>query len=334
MKRTGDLGVVTRLLPDGGVEVYLPLDDLTLVAHTDDLEREHALTTARKPKPKAPPVFDHEQQRVDLASIKSFLPRFSPYDISVQLIFEPRQAEDTGELVYQTWLINATSSEILYEISLSLRGHQEFVRRGRAAAVGGTELGLLYFDELSDQPVYACEIREVLGRGSGPAHQRQIKLRPKQFMQRGKKVPLIDKPIHLYPIVETLGEIPPPTEDIFKYAERNTVYRSRAVNYVRPNEVQAYAEFPTECDLHIEKLRPGADTLPPQEILHLQLRAAERYLDRAIQLGVPRVFIIHGIGKGRLKQDVHRLLNANSQVVRFVNEHHPRYGWGATEVFL
>ena len=335
MKRTGDLGVVTRVLGNGSVEVYLPLDDLTLVSSMEDVERADPLPAAKKKPAKATPEkFDAQKRPVDLTKLKSFLPRFSPYDVSVQLIFEPREDEQSGEWVYQTWLINATSSEILYEVKMSLRGEQEYLRRGRAAAVSGTELGLLYFDELSDQPTYDCEIREVLLRGSGPAHRRSIKLRPKQFMQRGKKVALIEKPIHLYPVVETLGDIPAPTEDIFTYAEQNTVYRSERVRYVQRNDVQAFAEFPREIDLHIEQLGVDPTKLEPYEILQRQLRAAERYLNRAVNLGVPQVFLIHGIGKGRLKADIHKLLDANHHVQRYVNEHHPKYGWGATEVFL
>lgn len=328
MKRSGDLGVVTRVLGGGTVEVYLPLDDMTLTTFTEDLERADP---PPKPKhPAKPPTFDAQQQQVDLTKLKSFLPRFSPYDVSVQLVFEPR--EESGEWVYQTWLINATSSDILYDVSMALRGEQTFHRRGRAEAVSGTELGLLYFDELSDTPTYACEIREVLARGSGPAHRRTVKLRPKQFMQRGKKVPLIEKPIHLYPIVETLGEIPPPTEDIFAYAQQNTVYRPERVRYVQRNDVQAFAEFPRELDLHVESLGIDVAKLEPYEILQRQLRAAERYLGRAVNLEIPRVFLIHGIGKGRLRADVHKLLDGNAHVERYVNEHHPKYGWGATEV--
>ena len=327
--RTGDHGEVSRLLPDGSVEVYLPDDDMSIVVAPDDLEK----LDSGKPATTSPPVFDAAQP-VDLSEIKSFLPRFSPYDVSVQLVYEPIEQEDNGNLIYQTWLLNATSSSILYEVEMLIHGRREYIRRGTMEPVSGVELGRFYFDELSDQPNYEIEVREIERRGTGPAHRQSIKLRPRQFMQRGKKVPLIEKPIHLYTVVETLGEIPPPTEDIHDYAQRNVrTVRSRP-NYVPVNDLQSFAEFPIELDLHIQTLRKNAKPLPAAEILPFQLNACRRYLDRAVQLGVPRVFLIHGIGTGRLKERVHEQLREFDTVERYVNEHHPKYGWGATEVIF
>jgi dsDNA-specific endonuclease/ATPase MutS2 len=46
------------------------------------------------------------------------------------------------------------------------------------------------------------------------------------------------------------------------------------------------------------------------------------------------VYIIHGVGKGRLKEMIHARLKRHSDVEHFKNEYHERYGWGATEVIL
>ena len=327
--RTGDLGRVTRVLPDGSVEVYLEEDDLSIVVAMDDLEKPGQASDRTPP----PPVFDAAQP-IDLSEIKSFLPRFSPYQVSVQLVYEPIEQESNGNLIYQTWLLNATSSSILYEVEMLIHGRREYIRRGTMQAVSGVELGRFYFDELSDQPEYAIEVREVEARGTGPAHRQRIKLRPRQFMQRGKKVPLIEKPIHFYTVVETLGEIPPPTENIYDYAERTVRTVRPQHRYVPVNDLQSYAEFPVDLDLHIQRLRENAKPLPAADILPFQLNACRRYLDRAAQLGVPRVFLIHGIGTGRLKERVHDILRDYPGVDRFVNEHHPKYGWGATEVIF
>ncbi|RME96879.1 MAG: hypothetical protein D6772_11235, partial [Bacteroidetes bacterium] len=59
-----------------------------------------------------------------------------------------------------------------------------------------------------------------------------------------------------------------------------------------------------------------------------------RYLDQAIRLGAERVFVIHGVGEGKLRDAIAERLRQNPQVVDFKNEYHPRYGFGATEVIL
>jgi len=60
----------------------------------------------------------------------------------------------------------------------------------------------------------------------------------------------------------------------------------------------------------------------------------DRFIDKAIRLGVPRVYVIHGIGKGKLKNMIASRLIQIPEVQTFKNEYHPRYGWGATEVIF
>lgn len=60
----------------------------------------------------------------------------------------------------------------------------------------------------------------------------------------------------------------------------------------------------------------------------------EAFLSKAVRLGVPSVFIIHGVGKGVLKDAISQRLKQHPNVAEFRNEYHPKYGWGATEVFF
>jgi len=68
------------------------------------------------------------------------------------------------------------------------------------------------------------------------------------------------------------------------------------------------------------------------QILRLQLSHFEAFIENALRIGVPRVFIIHGVGKGKLRDMIATKLIQNRDVETFRNEYHPRYGWGATEV--
>ena len=64
-------------------------------------------------------------------------------------------------------------------------------------------------------------------------------------------------------------------------------------------------------------------------MLHFQ-----RFLDNAIKLGVPRVFVIHGVGEGKLREAIAARLAENPNVSKFKNEFHHKYGYGATEVIF
>ena len=89
-----------------------------------------------------------------------------------------------------------------------------------------------------------------------------------------------------------------------------------------------------EVDLHIEKLTPQWQHLSNFEILTIQLNAFEKYLDLAIAHHQHNLIVIHGVGTGKLKDEIHEILKARREVRSFINQYDPRYGYGATEIFL
>ena len=68
--------------------------------------------------------------------------------------------------------------------------------------------------------------------------------------------------------------------------------------------------------------------------IEYQLDAMERALDNAIAKGKVELRIIHGIGKGKLRDEIHKALSKHPQVKSFENAHHSRYGWGSTIVYF
>jgi dsDNA-specific endonuclease/ATPase MutS2 len=72
----------------------------------------------------------------------------------------------------------------------------------------------------------------------------------------------------------------------------------------------------------------------PHEKLVFQLNALEKWLDKLQLHFVKQAVIIHGVGSGKLRDEVHQLLNHKPNVKSFVQQYHPWYGNGATEVFF
>jgi dsDNA-specific endonuclease/ATPase MutS2 len=70
------------------------------------------------------------------------------------------------------------------------------------------------------------------------------------------------------------------------------------------------------------------------EILHFQLQEFEKWFELAKFNQLPSMIIIHGVGKGKLKQEIHDLLKVKSNVKSFINQYSDFYGYGATEVFF
>lgn len=87
-------------------------------------------------------------------------------------------------------------------------------------------------------------------------------------------------------------------------------------------------------DLHIEKIVNNPDKLSNTEILDIQMREFEKWYDLAIGHRLSSMILIHGVGAGVLKSNLHQALNRKSEVTSLNDRYHPNYGHGATEVFF
>ena len=87
-------------------------------------------------------------------------------------------------------------------------------------------------------------------------------------------------------------------------------------------------------DLHIDKLTDHWQQLTNFEILTSQLNNFEKYYELAIAHKQATLIVIHGVGEGILRNEIHDILKLKKEVKSFVNQFHPLYGYGATEIFF
>jgi DNA-nicking Smr family endonuclease len=89
---------------------------------------------------------------------------------------------------------------------------------------------------------------------------------------------------------------------------------------------------PDEVDLHLDSDFIRLHRIDAAQALLLQLEEAEKSIDAAVAAGKLELRLIHGIGKGKLKEEVHKLLKKHPLVCSFENDYSPKYGWGSTLV--
>jgi len=87
-------------------------------------------------------------------------------------------------------------------------------------------------------------------------------------------------------------------------------------------------------DLHIEKLSDNWKNMSNFEMLTLQLHEFEKWYDLAVAHHQPELIVIHGIGAGKLKDEIHDILKTKKEVKTFINQYDPRFGYGATEIYF
>ncbi len=75
-------------------------------------------------------------------------------------------------------------------------------------------------------------------------------------------------------------------------------------------------------DLHIEKLTDNWKGLSNFEILTIQLSNFEKYYQLAIAHHQPNLIVIHGVGTGKLRNEIHEILKTKKEVKSFANQYH------------
>lgn len=93
---------------------------------------------------------------------------------------------------------------------------------------------------------------------------------------------------------------------------------------------QKHQVMEKEVDLHIEELLDNWNGMSNAQLLDVQLKRVQKEMDEAIAAHMRKVIFIHGIGNGRLKTEVRKVLGTYRNV-RIHDGSFARYGFGATE---
>lgn len=87
-------------------------------------------------------------------------------------------------------------------------------------------------------------------------------------------------------------------------------------------------------DLHLHDKHVGPGKIEPENALFFQLDKFEAALDKAIAAGKMEFRVVHGLGKGKLKAEIEKILRKNPNVRSFNSDYDSKYGYGSTLVLL
>jgi hypothetical protein len=342
---TGDEGVVDELLEYGLIAVRLS-DGEVIPVSIESLERSSEVAASRvKAK------FVPGKKKVEPLPLQP-LPIDNQYTVlkpqGLQLAFDPVFRADGVTDYYRIYLINDTQMNFLYQLGLHLDKRGVWNTQGRLGPRTMIEAGSLQYSELNNSAEVHVENWRLLpdGKGTGSKLTRVLKLKPTQFFKKITTAPYLNRQVYLYQLFtpkemaekEASPKQAPPKESLQQYTSREAKQKSSNSQWFNlqemPHSVWEMAAFKNEIDLHIQSLVDDPATVPRKQILSTQLYHFERFMQNAIRIGVDRVFVIHGIGEGKLREEINVRLSAMEEVKSFKNEYHARYGYGATEVIF
>lgn len=337
---TGESGVITAKLDDTTLLVRLNSDpSMEIPTYEEDLIRDTGAEPVsagakfilpKKEKEKTPEAPPRREVKGPKSGGKAS---------GIQIAFEPMPGKDGGVSRYKIWLINDTAHEFLTEFDLLVDDRNQISSDDKLSASTALEMGDLLSDQLNDAPEIDLSVRRITTAGPDEALSKTLKIKPKQFFNSVHMAPLLQVLTHLYPVFssfETRPEVSTPGDDLLDYTRQQVKKKPAAIDAnavpYRAFDVEEFASFIPEIDLHIERLINGHARLDKSEILRIQMNHFHRFLERAIRLGVPRVFVIHGMGEGKLRDAIAAALRGRPDIAKFKNEFHAKYGYGATEV--
>lgn len=96
---------------------------------------------------------------------------------------------------------------------------------------------------------------------------------------------------------------------------------------------QKIKDLTREIDLHIEELVDSYKNLTNAQILNIQTERFEREMEYCLSNGIKKLIAIHGVGNGKLKQEILSILKSIDGV-SYYDASYKHYGYGATEILI
>jgi hypothetical protein len=228
------------------------------------------------------------------------------------------------------YLVNRTAEAYQFTYQLQFFGEKDFELKNTIQPWQDFYLHDIPFSDLNDSPSWHFDFSLLKpDKRKAPHFESSVKIKPKQFFARIEEIrkanqaSFSQKLMDEYPdrIEEDRLELGPLARKGYKIYDA-----SEARRHLEPAR--------SVVDLHIEKLTNDWSHMSNFEMLTLQLKTFEKYYELAVAHHLPSIIFIHGVGEGKLRDEIHDALRLKKEVKTFVNQYDPRFGFGATEVWL
>ena len=275
------------------------------------------------------------KQKIYIDDVKKEKPSGSKQEADgVWLTFLPvMDIDEFGDTVVEqlkVHLVNRTEMPYQFIYKLNFFGKPDFHLKNRVNSFEDFYLHDILFSDMNDAPSFEFDFSlDEPVKGKADHYESVLKLKAKQLFARIEEVKEKNLATFSYKLFETY----PDKKEDAKLEMGQLAAKGYKVYDAR--EARRHLEPPRSViDLHVEKLTDEWRNLSNYEILGLQLKTFEKYYELALAHMQPSLTVIHGVGIGKLRDEIHELLRLRKEVKTFVNQYHPQFGYGATEIFF
>jgi hypothetical protein len=241
--------------------------------------------------------------------------------------------DEFGDDVVETLklhVVNRTHSTYDFNYKQNFFGKPAFELKNRISSFQDFYLHDLPFSDLNDNPSFDFDfILTPPDKNKADHYESSLKLKPKQLFARIEELKKKNEATFSYRLFEQYPGRP------YEEPIETGILASKGYKIYKAQEARKHLEpARTVIDLHIEKLTDRWQQMDNYEIVDIQLKTFEKYYDLAVAHMQPTLIVVHGVGSGRLRDEIHDILRLKKEVKSFVNMYDPRYGYGATEIFF
>lgn len=249
----------------------------------------------------------------------SFIPKFALDDFNDEIV----------ELL-KIHLINNSSLALGFTYTQKFAGVDNFELSNQINAFQDFYLHDIDFATVNDLPTFYVDFTLQLPQKNKADHfETVLKLKPKQVFQRIEEMKAKNEPTLSYQLFD---EYP---NKLYEEKFELSSLAAKGFKVYEANKIKQHLEpARSVIDLHIEKLNNHWQGLSNLEILSIQLKEFEKWYYLSVAHRQVSLIVIHGVGKGKLKDEIHDILKLKTEVKYFVNQYDARFGYGATEIFF
>lgn len=318
LNRTGEEGNITAIINQAMMEVSV--NGTTFPVHIEDIDHPYLkwFTDKNKRKkaslPEQLPVekIKERQQRLAKGVYLSFMP-----------VFKTQDMEEVADLV-KIYLLNELPLSIKFSYDVRFSQKSEFRHEGVLHGFGNVYLHSISYVSMNEQPRFHWQLADTSNQDMEKA-EGVLRIRPSRLFEHINDIQVNGGATFSYSLINDFElhkkEI---VESRFDTPSKLPQQRHITTKTIEPPKY--------EIDLHIEQLVDNTRGMNNGDIVTLQLNTLRHYLQLAIVHRQERMVVIHGLGKGKLKEEVHAILRQTPEVGRFKNEWSAKYGFGATEI--
>ena len=320
--RTGEEGVLVGFLADGLVEVKI--NSICIPVHHDEIDHPYFIRFTT-PKPTQRINKAHEKtekvetraQRPSQGVYLSFFPDFD--EVAVQPEIKS----------LRIFLLNETTEALRFDYAVRAADKSlVFSHSGTINSFGKILLHTLSLESMNTQPRFHWSLSPA--NRDGQTITDILRIRSAQLAKQIEA--LIDNNLPSFSI-----HLRTPPQYNLSISGTAALIPAEAIQLSgsgNQREVFKYS-MPAEkiIDLHVDHLILIGEDMSG-DILAKQLSYLEKMLHAAVLANLSEMLIVHGVGTGILRTQVHKFLHQSPLVKDFGHDYLPGYGVGATRVWF